>query len=85
MNSMFSTTAIKGMYPLMVEELNELKKYLLAHDSTQTAININDILQKVALVSLFINLTPLVDTCHSSGYFDVSCVWCQLPRVTRCQ
>ncbi len=68
MNPMFSTTAIKGMYPLMVEELSALKKYLLEHDSTKTPININDILQKVALVSSFIIeiiCWSLVDTCHS--------------------
>lgn len=51
MNPMFSTTAIRGMFPLMVEELAELTQYLLAHDSTKDAININEVLQKVALVS----------------------------------
>jgi hypothetical protein len=54
MNPMFSVTTIKGMYPLMIEELSELKQYLLAHDSTKDSININDVLQKVALVSSFI-------------------------------
>jgi hypothetical protein len=47
---MFSVTAIKGMYHLMVDELKDLKTFLLDHDSSVTSLNINDILQKVALV-----------------------------------
>ncbi len=49
MNPMFSTTAIKGMYHLMVDELKELTTYL-NEQNLRESININDILQKVALV-----------------------------------
>lgn len=60
MNPMFSVTAIKSMYHLMAEELQELKQYLFKQDLSKS-INMNDILQKVALVSapgLFINTSP---------------------------
>jgi hypothetical protein len=49
MNPMFSTTAIKGMYNLMVDELKDLKAYL-NEQNLRESININDTLQKVALV-----------------------------------
>jgi cytokinin trans-hydroxylase len=48
MNPMFSTTAIKGMYNLMVDELKDLKAYL-NEQNLRESININDTLQKVAL------------------------------------
>ncbi len=54
MNPMFSVTAIKGMYHLMVDELKELKQYLNEQDFSRS-ININDTFQKVALVRLNYN------------------------------
>jgi cytochrome P450 len=49
MNPMFSMTAIKGMYHLMVDELKQLTEYLNRQDASKS-ININEVLQKVALV-----------------------------------
>jgi cytochrome P450 len=48
MNPMFSMTAIKGMYHLMVDELKQLTEYLNRQDASKS-ININEVLQKVAL------------------------------------
>eukprot|EP00029_Vermamoeba_vermiformis_P013765 TRINITY_DN8693_c0_g1_i1.p1 TRINITY_DN8693_c0_g1~~TRINITY_DN8693_c0_g1_i1.p1 ORF type:complete len:500 (-),score=124.07 TRINITY_DN8693_c0_g1_i1:58-1524(-) len=48
MNPMFSVSAIRGMYPLMIDELKQLTAFLNKRDESQS-ININEILQKVAL------------------------------------
>lgn len=84
MNPMFSTTAIRGMYSLMQDELKDLTAYL-NEQNLREPININDILQKVALVGPRFESLPVPCSFDISflGCVDSSRIWHQLRSTAR--
>ncbi len=70
MNPMFSTTAIKEMYHVMLDELKQLTAYFDQQDLTKS-INMTNVLQKVTLVSEVLNAPYMTEPLIYTDVQDV--------------